>query len=47
MKKMKMNTKITFHFKQLQKEELDYNELSITIKQLQKEKIKQKRNATK
>jgi hypothetical protein len=36
-----------FHFKELQKEELDYNELSITIKQLQKEKIKQKKYATK
>jgi AMMECR1 domain-containing protein len=36
-----------FRFKELQKEELDYNELSITIKQLQKEKIKQKKYATK
>jgi hypothetical protein len=36
-----------FRFNQLQKEELDYNELSITIKQLQKEKIKQRKYDTK
>ena len=41
------NKTMDFRFNELQKEELDYNELSITIKQLQKEKIKQKRNATK
>jgi hypothetical protein len=45
---MRMKTKIMdFRFNQLQKEELDYNELSITIKQLQKEKIKQRKYDTK